>query len=283
MIAAGTFVALPKFTCPKAPTNYAFCFPILTNSEGLIFASLVAFLLGLFLSTTFSRWWACREKLGVVMNNSAYLTMLLTNFVTMEEAPQQTARNIIRWMNLAHALIYKHANKDFDYEDIMKDQLITSEEMKKLDTYGNLPVMVLGWCMNGLRELISENKLGPVSAISPCINCVGACTMATQELLAFVNTQMPYAYLHLLGFMTKIHLIFIIFYGGGIIASGIHDEIWTRIIFGYTVIIANNIIYEGLLHIHSMLGNPIGNDTGDFPKHVYMANTRAICTNLQSL
>jgi hypothetical protein len=71
-------------------------------------------------------------------------------------------------------------------------------------------------------------------------------------------------YLHLLALTTKIHLAFIIFYGGGIIADGLasmyflivtflfvclffylffKEEWWTRIALGYTVIITNNIIY----------------------------------------
>eukprot|EP01111_Echinosteliopsis_oligospora_P017608 TRINITY_DN7698_c0_g1_i2.p1 TRINITY_DN7698_c0_g1~~TRINITY_DN7698_c0_g1_i2.p1 ORF type:complete len:157 (-),score=20.37 TRINITY_DN7698_c0_g1_i2:192-662(-) len=66
MCGAATFAA--NFTCPTKQTKpYSFCFPVVAASEGLIFAGLVSFLLGLFISTTFSRWWSMREKLGTAI------------------------------------------------------------------------------------------------------------------------------------------------------------------------------------------------------------------------
>lgn len=282
MASAGTFVALPVFECGDTKDGYTFCFPILTSSEGLIFASLVSFLLGLFISTTFSRWWAIREKLGVIMNNTAYETMLLTNFVVNEESSQNSVRTIIRWLNLAHSLVYKHANRDSDFSRLAKEKLVTPEEIEKLQSYGVPPAMVYGWCMKAVKDLINQNKINS-AVVGSAINCIGASFMATQELLAFINTQMPYAYLHLLAITTKIHLAFIIFYGGGIISSGIQGDDWTRIALGYTIIITNNFIYEGLLHIHSALENPLGDDVGDFPKHNFASNTRALCHSLESI
>lgn len=284
MLGAGTFAAVPKFSCDPAAKKLAwsFCFPILTGAEGLIFASLVAFLLGLFISTTFSRWWSSREKLSAIMNHTSLETILLTNFVAADEPSQAASNTIIRWMHLAHSLVYKHANRDTDYSTLPAD-LVTKEEVEKLLTYGNPPVMVYGWCMKAVKDLIMQNKIGHTTIFAPTVNSILCCINAAQELFSFLDTQMPYAYLHLLSIVTKIHLVFVIFYAGGIISAGIQMENWSRIIFGYTVIAANNVIYEGLLHIHSMLSNPLGNDTGDFPKHVYLSNTRALCNSLQVL
>jgi len=248
----------------------------------MIFASLVSFLLGMFVSTTFSRWWSVREKLGVIMNNATYGTMLLTNFVVNEEGAQATAKTIIRWLNLAHCLVYQQANRKYDFPALSQERLVTKDEIEKLQTYGNLPAMVYGWCMKAVKEMVSQNKITS-AVVGSSINCIGASFTAAQELLAFVDTQMPYAYLQLLAFTTKIHLIFIVFYGGGMISDGISEESWTRIGLGYTVIITNNVIYEGLLHIHSMLSNPLGDDVGDFPKHLFASNTRALCSSLEVL
>jgi len=282
MCAVGTFVALPSFRCGTPPQNFSFCFPVLSISEGLLFAGLVAFLLGVSNSITFSRWWSMRERLGVIMNNTAYETMLLSNFVVHEEAAQTSAKTIIRWLNLAHCLVYKQATKSDDFSDLLDTKLATPDEIEKLQTYSNLPVMVYGWCMQAIKDLISQNKVAPTVA-SSTISCIASCFTATQELLAFIETQLPYAYLHMLAVITKIHLTFVVFYGGGMISDGIFNGLWTRILLGYVTIIANNVIYEGLLHIHSTLSNPLENASNDFPNQSYISSTLALCNSLQAI
>lgn len=281
MCGVATFVS--QFRCTATPNNYSFCFPVLSDSQGLIFASLVAFLLGMFVTTTFTRWWSCREKLGIVMNNTSLMAMAVTNYVPTDVASQQTGKNLLRWMHLAHCLIYKQINEDYTFEDLVAAEIMTNEEVEVLRGLIGISLhgVVYGWCMQAAKALIIDSKLNPASIVTSTLNYVTNCFTAAQELSAFVNTQMPYAYLHLLTLTTKVHLAFIVFYGGGIISAGINDELWPRILFGYIVIIANNFIYEGLLRIHAMLYNPLGDDSGDFPTHLYISNTISLCSSFE--
>jgi predicted membrane chloride channel (bestrophin family) len=283
MCVIGTIASL--FRCADVPTSYSFCFPVIISTEGLIFASLVAFLLGLFISTTFSRWWTTREKLGTIMNNTTTLTMMLINFAPKDPEIQAAAKTLLRWMHLAHSMVYKHANDDVDYNDLVEAKVATQAEADRLtESKGhNLPAIVYGWCFAILPPLISTGKVvAPLGAVTVVLACITGSFNASQELHALLSTQMPYAYLHLLTVTTKVHLAFVVFYAGGVIAGGISGHLWTRIIFGYTIIITNNIIYEGLLRIHAMLVNPLGDDDGDFPTHLYVSNTLALCNALQA-
>jgi len=277
MCSVATLASL--FRCEDTPSDYAFCFPILSDSQGLIFASLVAFLLGLFVSSTFSRWWSTREKLGVIMNNTSSLTLSMINFLPSDPVSQENGKILLRWMHLAHYLVYKQANSDYSFADLVNSEIATKEEAERLrgSIEVSLPGLVYGWCMNVMKNIIVDSHLSPAIVVSTTLANITNCFNASQELAAFLQTQIPYAYLHLLTITAKIHLAFIVFYGGGIIAGGIDNEQWTRILFGYVVIIANNIIYEGLLHIHSMLSNPLGDDSGDFPTHLYIRDTIAMC------
>jgi predicted membrane chloride channel (bestrophin family) len=279
MCGAGTLVS--QFNCNPGD-DYTFCFPIMVSAEGLIFASLVSFLLGLFASTTFTRWWSTREKLGSIMNNITALNILLSNFAPTDDESQASVKTITRWMNLAHSLVYKQANNDTDFSDLLDSGLANKAEVERFIECKNLslPPIVYGWVTRTLHPMFS--KMSPVAAISNCLAAVSGSLNAAQEVNALLKTQMPYAYLHLLAVATKIHLAFIVFYAGGIISQGITGHLWTRIVLGYTVIIANNIIYEGLLRIHAMLVNPLGDDDGDFPTHLYVADTIALGSALDA-
>jgi len=279
MCLIATFVAF--FRCPdKGMKPYQFCFPILSSGEGLIFASLVSFLLGLFQSTTFSRWWSTREKLGVCMNNTAYATMLLSNFSTNDPNAKAAAERIARWMNAAHALIYKQANKDFDLHPLVQKNLLTNEEREKLEhastSMSNVAAIVFNWCFGGLKEMTTANQVLS-SVFTPTLSAISAAFTASQDIFTFLDTQMPFSYLHLLTVITKIHLVFVVFYSGGIVGSGMATLSWSRIIFGYAMVFTNNLIYEGLLLIHDMLVNPLGDESGDFPKELYQHQTAQLC------
>jgi len=273
MCGVGTFAS--QYTCVKGQ-QYSFCFPIIVSSEGLIFASLVSFLLGLFISTTFSRWWAVREKLGNIMNSVSYMTILLKNFSPADEAAQVACRKLTRWMHLGHALIYKQANDDEDLSDLVTATLATPAEVDALNEFKHLsqPPIVYGWAMTLLQPL--SLKMAPAATSAQALACLQASLNASQEISALLKTQMPYMYLHLLALTTKIHLALVVFYSGGMIAQGISDHLWTRIFLGYTIIITNNIIYEGLLRVHEMLYNPLGDDNADFPTHLYLTHTIAL-------
>jgi len=277
------------YPCPTIPASqtlkWRFCFPVLNSGEGLIFASLVSFLLGLFQSTTFARWWSTREKLGNVMNHICYTSIALTRCVPGDPGIVNSAANlrekVIRWLNLTHAMIYKHANQEVDLADLTGSNHLTNEEAEILMSAPNLPGATFDWAMGGLRELSIKNAITPPTVYPHMLASMSTIFMSLNEIAAFLETQLPYSYLHLLTLITKIHLAFVVFYSSGIIAGGYATESWARILFGFALIIFNNIIYEGLLAIHDMLVNPLGNDEGDFPSGLYKAKTEAFTKQVQ--
>ena len=67
----------PSYPLISPPPSFISLNPssIMVPTEGLIFASLVAFLLGMFASSTFTRWWSCREKLSMYLPFSPLLSL----------------------------------------------------------------------------------------------------------------------------------------------------------------------------------------------------------------
>jgi len=272
MCGIATFIFF--FKCPDTAKTlgWQFCFPALSSSDGLIFASLVSFLLGLFQTTTFSRWWSTREKLSSVMNNISYVTILVQSSVVGDPNIMILKNKAVRWLNLTHALIYKQANREHHNLHDLGEDLITKEEAEVLYNSPNMSATSLSWVIIAWRELAVKNAINPASLVPHALTYMATILTSSQDVFTFLETQMPYSYLHLLTLITKIHLAFIVFYGGGIIGAGVAAESWGRIIFGYAIIITNNVIYEGLLSIHDMLVNPLGTDAGDFPTKLYTRN-----------
>jgi len=184
-------------------------------------------------------------------------------------------------MNAAHALIYKQASGELDLEILERKNLLTKEERVSLDqvsgSFSNLAAIIYHWCIASLKDMLAQSQLSSPTVFSPILSCINVCFFATQDIFAFLDTQMPFSYLHLLTVITKIHMAFVLFYSAGVVSQGISTASWTRIVLGYAVLFTNNVIYEGLLLIHDMLVNPLGNQSGDFPKEVFVQQTAQLC------
>jgi len=268
--AIATFIAF--FPCSASP-GWEFCFPVVSSTNGLIFASLVSFLLGLFVSLTFSRWWSIREKLSCLMSSIKYCSMCISAYVAGDEHVLAFRDKMIRWLNLIHALVYKYHNRDLNLADL--GELITKEEAEALASSPNMPGTVVSWLIIGWKELALKKALTPESAYGQLTSSFSTLLSLLQDISAFLETQIPYSYMHLLTLTTKIHLVFVVFYGASLISDGITSYSWPGIIFGYAVISTNSIIYEGLLAIHEVLVNPFGKDLGDFPTKLFRYQTES--------
>eukprot|EP00026_Physarum_polycephalum_P010112 Phypoly_transcript_10263.p1 GENE.Phypoly_transcript_10263~~Phypoly_transcript_10263.p1 ORF type:complete len:351 (+),score=46.45 Phypoly_transcript_10263:239-1291(+) len=262
MCGAATFVS--QFRCTGKP-HWEFCFPVLANAEGLIFATLVTFLLGTFVTLIFSRWQSIRGGIGTQMTGVLTMNMIL-EFASPEFQPQKD--KIIRWMTLGHKLIYKYATDDFNYQVLIDKGLMTPAENERLLEFRSVyqPAIVFGWVMHTMQPLV--RSMPSRAAQQTALACVSNCFTASEEISAFIKTQLSYPYVHLITFITKVHLVLVMIYGGGVVTEGITMHLWNRIALGYIIIITNNIIYEGLLQIYEKLHNPLGHDEVDFPNHM---------------
>jgi hypothetical protein len=68
-----------------------------------------------------------------------------------------------RWMHLAHALVYKQANDDYDFSDLIATKLITHAEAARLAEFTDLSLtpIVYGWvltCMTPSKKKKKKKK-----------------------------------------------------------------------------------------------------------------------------
>eukprot|EP01112_Ceratiomyxa_fruticulosa_P022720 TRINITY_DN841_c0_g1_i10.p1 TRINITY_DN841_c0_g1~~TRINITY_DN841_c0_g1_i10.p1 ORF type:complete len:276 (+),score=49.74 TRINITY_DN841_c0_g1_i10:256-1083(+) len=142
---------------PKAvDAKWDFCFPILSSTDGLVFSSLVSFLLGLFQTLTFNRWWSAREKIGAVIFKSTDFAIQFLSYMKATPENEHLRFTVVRYLNLAHVLVYKQVNNDHSLGDVISRKLITAPEAEVLSRSPNKPLAVYTWLSKIVAECITS-------------------------------------------------------------------------------------------------------------------------------
>eukprot|EP00741_Cyanophora_paradoxa_P017458 tig00020965_g16867.t1 len=280
---------------PRNFDGWTICVP-LENSQALTLASLAAFLLSLFTSLIFSRYWQLRNLLQQMFGRTNRMASQLYAIVdTSSEEGLTMVNDIIRYMHLALALFHKQARlmgkqdpprsaitdeplpDPKRYDDLVREGLMTEEELALLKPVNNKWQICFGWAMCILRELFKQTRF----QAAPPNMCFGFqrdlvdAQYAAGEALGIMSTPIPYAYAHLLSVMTKFHLVFITLYGASVIGVGFLNMQAERIVLGYLIISFNVLIFEGILLLYVELDNPMGFDPADFPVMNYRKSALA--------
>eukprot|EP00741_Cyanophora_paradoxa_P000504 tig00000405_g491.t1 len=263
---------LGYFRCPEdVPLSWGNrCVPVF-GSEMLMLTSLVAFLLGMFCQLTFNRWWSTRERLQLVIGRTNNLSLMTSTMITgTDEGARRARKEVVRYCNCAHALLYMQAAGQEDIDSLVKRKLLTKAEAGSLRSLPSKYQIVYAWLSELLKECaISGRMLFPDTFLPQFQEQIATMRAGAGDVMMFLNCQIPYAYVHLLTFATKLHVLFIMVYAGGLIGDGFNKQSISMIVFGYIFLFVNRVIYEGLLTIHEVLVNPFGDDPDDFPKYVY--------------
>jgi predicted membrane chloride channel (bestrophin family) len=125
---------------------------------GLILSGLVAFLLSLFDQMTFMRWWDTRKHVQQVMDDVVDMAVLLCAYMPGNDAHSVAVREqVVRYMNLAHAFIYKAANgEDDDVDDLLDSKLMLTEEWNILDGTQNKHMTIYFWVRLSSVSVVCE-------------------------------------------------------------------------------------------------------------------------------
>eukprot|EP00741_Cyanophora_paradoxa_P020650 tig00021281_g19931.t1 len=306
-----------------AQADWQICIP-LANGEALLLSSVVAFLIGMFVSLVFSRWWQNRQLLQGIIGRTGNFTLQVATYIVGDDDATRRARyNIIRYANLAHVLVYKQAGLEADLNPDQLDahydlssmparpdparllgcapdclalpslasdagdgpqdlvngqlQLMSPEEWKILKPLPNKWQMVYSWVACLVRDCAATGRMVFPSTMLPNFQ-IDLTTMrgSAGDIFMVLHTQVPYAYVHLLTIIVKMHLVFITLYASTVLGVGFQQKQGERIIMGYLILFFNMLIYEGLLSIADELDNPFGGDYGDFPKGNYIKNLLAV-------
>ena len=213
---------------------------------------------------------------------------MVASYLPGTDRTSRKARDrFIRYINLAHALVYKQASHSDDYSDLVEMGLVTPPEVKLLKGLPSQYTVVYSWASHLLREAASAGLIiYPVTTLPQLNADIHAMRGAGADVFMYLNCQIPYNYSHLMTFMTKMHLLLSAVVCGSCIGAGIERQFWSDILWGFLLLFVNNTVYQGLLHVHYQLDNPLAGDgVCDFPQQEYIVNTyrssRCVIAQLQ--
>eukprot|EP00741_Cyanophora_paradoxa_P022797 tig00021517_g22018.t1 len=268
---AGTAAAAAAAVAASASPRTAWCIPVPSETEFLTLSTLASFLCGFLLSLTMQRWWSVRTLIQGVIGRSNNLVMLIgSHVVGDDEALAHARREVVRLLNLAHALIYKQAYRQDDMTDLEERGLLLPEEHEHLRGMPSRATVAYGWIGHALRQIAAGGHLVfPEHTLPVLLNDLTLMRGSASDLFMYMATLLPYSYIHLVILVVRLHLMLLFMVCAGQVGRALDEGSKGGVVASLTAFTTNIIIYHAILRIHSMLADPIGDDPDDFPTHNY--------------
>lgn len=257
----------------------------------------VPFVLSLYVSLALSRWWALRtQALGKVFEAVANTTNLIA--CMLPEARHRKVRDtIVKWSIASIFLVVKAArnNTDEDGEDPekarardlkdlseMQDKgLLSAEEVELLATstpYGRA-MALWGWVMRLSQESLIDAS-GPPPHAPKLTLVINECIMARegiQMIHTFLQTQLPFAYVHLITLIVNMNNIVLSMTCGTIFTISFSNHDYQTMAYQVLKFILVPVLYHGLLSISYVIHDPFGDDMLDFPIAAFIKYVAECC------
>ena len=295
--------AADNTTTPKDffPGRDAFTLGGLTYLLGYVNA-FMSFLLGLYVSSAVSRWWNIRLNCvgglwGAIDDLMIYAAAWWSSG---SEADSAARKLVLRYGTLSFALFFAQARgllreaEDADAAglgELIERQMITRSEAAVLAPLPSKPQVVWAWMAAFWTRALSvpaaepdgPSKARPTAVphgpymMHSVMEKIVAGRGSIGAGMAHVDTQQPFAYVHMLGLMSWVTLIINALYAGLKIAYNdpkgpggwptAHG--WPQVVGCGFVVIVLPIVHDSLLGIGSILDNPLGFDQNDFPAQAF--------------
>ncbi|WP_317207862.1 bestrophin family ion channel [Joostella atrarenae] len=118
----------------------------------------ISVLLSFKISQSYGRWWEARQVWGAIVNDSRTLVLQLQVYVDHKNPLiKKMAHTQIAWCYALTAALRKQDAS----EDIKS--LLSSKEIKTLETQQNIPLKILGFQINTVKELFSKGDINDFS------------------------------------------------------------------------------------------------------------------------
>eukprot|EP00928_Gymnodinium_smaydae_P077792 TRINITY_DN6125_c0_g1_i1.p1 TRINITY_DN6125_c0_g1~~TRINITY_DN6125_c0_g1_i1.p1 ORF type:complete len:419 (-),score=32.62 TRINITY_DN6125_c0_g1_i1:81-1337(-) len=251
-------------------------FATLTNS----LHGVVTFLLGMYTSTSVSRWWALRNDcIGGLWGAVDDLSLQIAAYFPSDSAADKEVRErVLRWGVLSHELVYKQARADMDLTDLFEAGLITMPEMNLLDGEPSKPQIVWSWMASYFAHLAygaPENggsRLPYPAMILPQLQTL-ACKArgCIGQSFAYTDTQVPFSYVQFLGLLVWVHNFVQVLNSANVIGSYIYEHVkMTTVVMEVFFVFFYPTFFLAILHMCQGLLNPLRSAAEvDFPRRAF--------------
>jgi len=241
------------------------------------------FIVGPYVGTAVSRWWSVRKDgVGGLWGAVDDLCIWAAAWFHKGSVADHAARALVlRYGLLSHALLYKQARgEDDQLSDLVAGGLLLEHEKRALEPLVSKPLVVWAWMTHFWTKALSgQLEVTPIlhaAQLAPTV--MGRCADGRGSVglaLAFVDSQQPFPYVHLLALLTDLALTVNAATVGLQAGRGIYAkettaaEVPLLLATAFFRIASFVLVFNGLLAVAVQLDNPLGDDPADLPALAY--------------
>lgn len=239
------------------------------------------FVLGLYVSLALSRWWALRvQALGSVFDSVANCAMITACVLPGPE--HRVVRDyVVKWGLASIFLLVKGARGSKECSDMAKKGLLSENEVDALkDVSENGRAMVMwSWIMRLAQETF-ESARGPRPHAPKLMLIFNQCISARdgiQTIHTYLQTQLPFAYVHLLTLLVNVNNLVISIKCGAVFIVALAKDDHQTMAYQVLMFLLVPVLYHGLLSISYVIHDPFGEDMLDFPIAAFVEYVAQCC------
>jgi len=235
-------------------------------------ATLAAFLLGFYTSLTVSRWWRLRtDGIGNIWSATSQLSLFLSQFVTKDK---ETLDAVRRYARASMAIVF--LKRKFGAQQLYKkldtlvdEDILFPDEVNLLRSYNNnLAESIWTWVAHIVADLNEKGKIKGEVMLNFLMERVNLGRGGAALIGAQMGTPIPLPYIHLIGFLVKIHNLILGLSLGFIMGCQWDDNVFARFLLPVKVFCIP-LLYNAILLVNAGLADPFNGEVNDFPFKKY--------------
>jgi len=241
----------------------------------MIMTFLSSLLLAFYTTMAVARWWVIRTAgVGGIKAAEMELTMMISQMVTQEA---QVLDAIRRYARASFMLIFLWRRKKIETakQDLTSSGLLTNQEVDALMScragpkHACLHEVIWAWQSAIVFTLYQQKKIKSEQLFRQLLESCSNGRMAVQVIHTHLAVRIPMQYVHLLGFLVKMHNLVLAIIMGALFGAAVRngETIICCQLFGRTLILP--LLFNAILLINAELSDPFDGHPTDFPGHAF--------------
>lgn len=249
-----------------------------------LLSSLAAFLLSFLMAIRITKWWNLRINLQQLTHANAHTQLLLSMYVTKDF---ELLDAISRYIRASIMTMFIKARGYFDSLEVLKIRgILTASEYNRLQTmskHGQEVDKTL-WCWHAgiIKKLLDAGLITSDTLYQEILCLIDEYLQGWYSIQTELQTQIPMKYVHLMGWMIKVHNL-ILSVMMGILAWGVlRRHHYVMVALSISRVFVVTFVYNGILVIDQELGNPFCGNLSGFSMEAFdyeVYNTMDVITS----
>jgi predicted membrane chloride channel (bestrophin family) len=245
--------------------------------------ALLGFMIGFFVSISLNRWWSLRDNCIGGMHRAINDMQLFLAIRLTDPTDRLLKDTALRLCLLAHRLVFMEAQNREEPEDLrqlIEVGMLTDDEFIRLQHKHRKAQLVLVWLDSFYHGPVMASGRINYKHVRTLDMNVAQLRASIGQIFTYINTQLPYSYVHLLSCAVLLSNTMLSVKVGIAIGRNMAPDTPTDIV--YQMVQAFQVFfvpfsYHAFIRLCEELSNPLGDNFGAFPGYAFHCQLRDNC------